>query len=87
MCIRDSAKGMYCYRCAPMDQWRLNTKFTPDETACTAAIVAKEGPLPVGAHTWRVPDDSRTMLVDGTLTLGLLVRLLSRPHKPIPSVS
>ena len=36
--------------------------------------MAKEGPLPVGAHTWRVLDLSVSRYVDGTLTVGLLVR-------------
>ena len=51
--------------------------FTPDKDTCIANIVAKEGPLPVGAHTWEVAVDGK--LVDGTLTVGLLVR------PPLPS--
>ena len=52
--VLKNAKGMYCYRHTPTGRWFLWKEFTPDDSACNAAIVAKEGPLPVGAHTWRV---------------------------------
>ena len=68
---------MYCYRCTPSEQWRLSDKARHDENLCVASIVAKEGPLPVGAHTWQVHNGSKW--VDGTLTVGLLVR------SPLPS--
>ena len=46
-------------------------------------IVAKGGPLPVGARTWKIADRSIGMFdhefADGTLTVGLLVRA------PLPS--
>ena len=74
--VLKNAKGRYCYRHAPTDKWYLNTEFSPDEDLCTANIVAKEGPLPVGAHTWRVYSGG---LKDFTLTVGLLVR------PPLPS--
>ena len=77
--VLKNANGMYCYRYMPTDQWLINNKFTPDEGYCTAYIVAKEGPLPVGAHTWQVYDGKEW--VDGTLTVGLLVR----PPLPSPS--
>ena len=51
-----NAKGVYCYRYTPNDSWHLCRDF--DSNA--ANIMAKEGPLPVGAHTWEcwVPTDS-----------------------------
>ena len=57
--VLKSAQGCYCYRYPPYGQWFLNTEFTPDEGNAFAAIVAKEGPLPVGAHTWQVWDGSK----------------------------
>ena len=72
--VLKNAKGVYCYRRAPQDKWFLSGTFTPDEDLCNACIMAKEGPLPVGAHSWKVPDDPGTRFVDGTLTVGLLVR-------------
>ena len=59
------------------DRWRLGVDADHKSTTCWANIVAKEGPLPVGAHTWGVSDGSKH--VDGTLTVGLLVR------PPLPS--
>ena len=47
-----NAKGFYCYRYAPVDQWYLSDEFAPDGDSSFAAIVAKGGALPVGAHTW-----------------------------------
>ena len=47
-------KGNYCYRYTPRDQWRLSDRHRPDEDLSDAYIVAKEGPLPVGARTWQV---------------------------------
>ena len=66
-----NAKGNYCYRYTPKDQWCLNGTHKPAEYVGVAFKVAKEGPLPVGAHTWKVYVDSKW--VDGTLTVGLLV--------------
>ena len=70
--VLKNAKGRYCYRYKATDSWRLSDKARHDEDASMAKIVAKEGPLPVGAHTWQVA--SRGEWVDGTLTVGLLVR-------------
>eukprot|EP01045_Picozoa_sp_COSAG04_P033654 COSAG04_NODE_7051_length_1202_cov_1.570263_2_plen_179_part_00 len=71
--VLKSADGKtYCYRYTPTNQWRLSDKARYDEDLCVAAIVAKEGPLPVGACTWGVSDGKK--LVDRTLTVGLLVR-------------
>ena len=72
-----NASGRYCYRYATTDSWRLSDKARHDQDLCAACIVAKEGPLPVGAHTWKVAVDGK--FVDGTLTVGLLVR------PPLPS--
>ena len=65
-----NAEGMYCYRYTPRDQWYLRDRFTPDEDSCVAAIVAKEGPLPVGARTWLVWIGGK--FVDRTLTVALV---------------
>ena len=74
--VLKNASGRYCYRYTPKDKWYLRDQFKPDEGACHAAIVAKEGPLPVGAHTWKVADGGPK---ERTLTVGLLVR------PPLPS--
>eukprot|EP01045_Picozoa_sp_COSAG04_P020178 COSAG04_NODE_2040_length_4948_cov_1.674572_2_plen_190_part_00 len=76
-----NASGYYCYRYTPGDKWLLDSDFSPTESTCAGGmIVAKEGPLPVGAHTWRV-DDGKGGWKDGTLTVGLLVR----PPAALPS--
>ena len=72
-----NASGRYCFRHKATDQWRLSDKARHDEDVANANIVAKEGPLPVGAHTWQVYTDK---WVHGTLTVGLLVR------PPLPSL-
>ena len=68
--VLKNASGSYCYHYAPKDRWLLNTESTPDEGNAFAAIVAKEGPLPVGAHTWQVWVGGKW--VEGTLTVTLL---------------
>ena len=50
--------GRYLFRYTPDDKWFLSTEFMPDKSICAASIVAKEGPLPVGAQVWRVWDGS-----------------------------
>ena len=77
---------MYCYRHTPRDQWLLCKYFTPEKDACHAYIVATEGPLPVGAHTWQLgPSALGKPAGSGwegrTLTVGLLVR----PPLPYPA--
>ena len=71
--VLKNASSRFCYRYTPQDKWML-TDDTADfaKGVSTAAIVAKEGPLPVGAHTWQVWDGSNW--ADGMLTLRLLVR-------------
>ena len=70
--VLKNASGRYCYRYTPADEWFLSTKFTPDEALCNAYIVAKEGPLPVGAHTWNVsPEDPDADWEQHTLTVTL----------------
>ena len=67
-----NARGRYCYRYTPKDRWLLRPEFTPDSGKCSAYIEAKEGPLPVGAHTWQVADGKGGLLQGGrTLTLSL----------------
>ena len=76
--VLKNAKGVYCYRYTPTDplcnsRWYLSTKFTPGESNCFASIVAPEGPLPVGAHTWQLgPTTLGTAGWEGrTLTVAL----------------
>ena len=68
-------QGRYCYRYTPLDKWYLNNEFTPDSDLCNACIQAKEGPLPVGAHTWWVwvadPGGDSPKQVGRTLTVTL----------------
>ena len=71
--VLKNAKGMYCYRHTPSDRWYLGDKFTPDERACYAYIVATEGTLPVGAHMWRVAQRQTVGWHQHTLTATLLV--------------
>ena len=70
--VLKNASGMYCYRYTPLDQWFLRSKFTPDEGSCHTKIVAREGPLPVGAHTWRRWVGGDDGWQDRTLTVTLL---------------
>ena len=51
--VLKNANDKYCYRYAPKDRWLLSSHFTSDKDKCAAYIVATEGPLPVGAHTWK----------------------------------
>ena len=71
--VLKNADGMYCYRHTPADQWFLSNEFTPDKPKCAASIAAKEGPLPVGAHTWKcyVNTDGEWKWEDHTLTVTL----------------
>ena len=50
--VLKNAEGMYCYHYAPLDKWYLKGEFTPNSDMSSASIVANEGPLPVGVHTW-----------------------------------
>eukprot|EP01045_Picozoa_sp_COSAG04_P029540 COSAG04_NODE_4881_length_1847_cov_1.683066_2_plen_114_part_00 len=70
--VLKSANDKYCYRYTPNDMWFLHDKFTPATDGAKACIVAKEGPLPVDAHTWKVLEG--TQWVDRKLVVGLLVR-------------
>ena len=67
--VLKNAKGMYCYRYTPGDKWITGSKHDPAKGTGTAYIVAKEGPLPFGAHTWRV---TKGGWKDRTLTVGLI---------------
>ena len=70
--VLKNARGMYCYRRSTWrEQWFLNDEFTPDLDSRAASIVAKEGPLPVGAHTWQVLVAAGKW-VGRTLTVALL---------------
>ena len=81
--VLKSANGRYCYRHTPLDSWFLRDRFTPDSDLCHAHIGAKEGPPPVGAHTWQVWQvwsDAGSKLVDCTLGGGAAGALC-----PVPS--
>jgi hypothetical protein len=68
--VLKNASSMYCYRYTPQDKWLIRSKFKPDEAGARASIVAKEGPLPVGAHTWRIADGKGGWVEGGgTLTV------------------
>ena len=83
--VLKNARGKYCYRHAARNQWMLTDKAHLHTSSCGAYIDAKEGPLPIGAHIWRVPDDAwpgvseHSCWKDRKLSLGLLVR------PPLPS--
>ena len=36
------------------DTWIIRNKYTPDKPNCNACIVSKDGPLPLGTHTWKL---------------------------------
>ena len=69
--VLKSDKGTYCYRYTSPNKWYLSNVFTPDKDVCAAHIVAKEGPLPVGAHTWQVLSVNLRQWVEGSLTVTL----------------
>ena len=67
--VLKNARGWYCYRHVLKDRWRLGVDADHKSTTCWANIVAKEGPLPVGAHTWDVSgeDDWEDRMLTVTL--------------------
>ena len=70
--VLKNASGRYCYRCTPRDQWLLAAPgYDPVKGTGTANIVAKEGPLPVGARTWQCW--VRRKWVERTLTVALVL--------------
>ena len=36
------------------DTWIIRNKYTPKKPNCNACIVSKDGPLPLGTHTWKL---------------------------------
>ena len=64
-----NANGMYCYRYTLQGRWQLRSEFKPEEHQCSAYIATKEGPLPVGAHTWKCKTGGQWQ--DHTLTVTL----------------
>ena len=52
--VLKNANGKNCYRYKATDSWRVGSTHSPNNEICNSRIVAKEGPLPVGAHTWWV---------------------------------
>ena len=49
--------------------WQLRDMFKPDEARSSGNIVANEGPMPIGAHTWQCWVDKKW--VEHTLTVTL----------------
>ena len=47
-----SDKGMYCFRFASREEWRLGDKHSPDEDLSYASIETAAG-LAVGARVWK----------------------------------
>ena len=72
--VLKNAGGRYCYRNRVHDAWFLYSKFAPDSLTCAAYIVAEDGPLPVGAHTWKVAVrcGATATVVDSRLTVTLV---------------
>ena len=64
-----NASGVHCYRYKATDTWSIGPEHRPDVDSCAGHIVAKEGPLPVGAHTWKVGVGGKP--VERTLTVAL----------------
>eukprot|EP01046_Picozoa_sp_COSAG06_P040264 COSAG06_NODE_4852_length_3906_cov_4.946677_5_plen_202_part_00 len=64
--LRNGA-GKFCYRYEPQDKWLLSPEHTPGKSACYSWIVSTEGPLPIGAQTWRCWVDGKW--VDGSLSV------------------
>ena len=75
--VLKNANGNYCYRYTPTDKWLLSYNFRPDSDRCSAAIVAKEGPLPVGSHDWRVYNQKWQEWENRQMNVALFVRFLS----------
>ena len=82
--VLKNASGRYCFRYTRKDKWILtDDKEDFAKGIGNASIVAKQGPLPVGAHTWQCWVDEKW--VDSTLTVGLLVRILPSTATSDPS--
>jgi hypothetical protein len=58
---------LHLFRHPKLDEWHLDLKpFDPADTGCLAAIPAGGGPVPTGAHNWRI--DLGGGLIDAELT-------------------
>ena len=82
--VLKNARGCFCYRSGtvlryttgtvhdrvPTEKWLLNNEFTPGSGTANAFAYAREGPLPVGANTWKVRGDGKWQ--KHTLTVTLL---------------
>jgi hypothetical protein len=74
--LRNGA-GKFCYRYEPTNKWFLRNEHLPDSDLSNSWIASAEGPLPIGAQTWRCHVDGKW--VDGSLSVTVLVR-------PFPSL-
>ena len=52
--FKSNGGEVWCYRHEAQDLWILRNKLTPDKPNCNACIVSKDGPLPLGTHTWKL---------------------------------
>ena len=60
--VLTNAAGMFCYhydKPQARGRWFLRNQHTPDSAICSSYIKSVEGPLPVGAQTWRWRDGGR----------------------------
>ena len=81
--LRNGA-GMFCYRYEPEDAWCLSDEHTPDSNTCISYIASAEGPLPIGAQTWRIAPSAigkpaGSGFVDISFTVTVLVRSFVLP--------
>ena len=78
-------RGQRWYR-YKTDRWHLASEHRPAAAHANGAyIVAKEGPLPVGAHAWKIRKGSQW--VDAALTVALLVRLQNPCRVCLPRIA
>ena len=73
--MKKAAGEFYCYRDVVNEQWALSTHSSSEDMDRADAhfiyVNAPEGPLPVGAHTWRLFRNDATW-TDHTLTVAVL---------------
>ena len=70
--VLKSASGNFCYRHTKSSTWRIGDEHNHDIDRCYLYIAAPDGPLPVGAHTWKLL--SRNGWQDDKMMVSLMVR-------------
>ena len=81
--VLKNANGKYCYRYTFEQAWRVGPDHSPNKDSCSGHIVAKEGPLPVGAHTWLCWVDSDWK--EHTLTVTLQAQQAWQAEQQAPA--